>query len=97
MENQVKVAALISFITHAAGQTLDEHAISVILKMVADLRADHLPTNRLLDAVRYGRKIDAIKEYRTLTGSTLLDAKNAIEGNWPHPLNPLINSETAVA
>lgn len=92
MENTVKVAALISFITHVSGQALDDHSISVILKMVSELKADYVPLNRLLAAIQGERKIEAIKEYRTLTGSALLEAKNAIEGNWPFAR---VNSETA--
>ena len=36
----------------------------------------------MLKAMREGRKIDAIKAYRSITGTGLKEGKDAIEANW---------------
>ncbi len=38
--------------------------------------------SRVIDAIRQGNKIEAIKVYRELTGLDLREAKEAIEGIW---------------
>ena len=41
---------------------------------------DYVPLGAVYDALRRGKKIDAIKRYRELTGATLAEAKYAVEG-----------------
>lgn len=54
----------------------------------------HLPKT-VVDLARAGRKIEAIKEYRTLTGASLLAAKQAVESISEHP--PTGNESTRYA
>jgi ribosomal protein L7/L12 len=83
---KVKLAKIISIVTHLAERQLDDDEIErfdSILALETPYRADPGSVNEVLSAMYGGRKIEAIKAYRNLTGASLVDSKNAIEGYWP--------------
>lgn len=86
MTTKSKFAKLISVITHLADRELSVNEIDGIDSIVADetpFRADPGAVNELLSAMLLGKKIEAIKAYRALTGESLVNAKNVVEGYWP--------------
>lgn len=86
MISKVRFAKIISIVTRMCERELDEREIDRIENIITDetpYRAEPGSVNELLSAMLQGEKIRAIKAYRALTGATLVDAKNAVEGYWP--------------
>ena len=84
MRSSIEFARLISQITTIRGSSLSEDDIRPIAETVNAWSgaANAVGINRLLEAMRDGRKIEAIKEYRALTGAYLKDSKDAVEAYW---------------
>lgn len=81
MRDQIGFARLISQITVLRGSGLDPYDIRNIAvtldEFTASASADSV--NRLLSAMKRGQKIEAIREYRAITGMGLKESKDAIE------------------
>ena len=84
MPNSIQFARLISQITTLRGSPLNASDIQPIAETVNTWagEANAAGVNRLLEAMLRGLKIEAIKEYRSLTGSFLKDSKDAVETYW---------------
>lgn len=80
----INEAMVISFVTSLIDRMLSESEIGFLLGFVKTVSNSYSNTEleTLMDAMKNGRKIEAIKAYRTMTGSSLLDAKNAIERHY---------------
>ena len=86
MYSKAKFAKIISIITSMVERELDEGEIErfdSFLAVETPFRAEPGAVNDILSAMLRGQKIEAIKAYRNLTGASLVDSKNAIEGYWP--------------
>lgn len=81
--NVVKFAELCSYVTSLRnqGDDLSTYQIECLEKLVIDLNGTAPKVNLypMFDAIVAGKKIEAIKAYRELTGEGLLESKNAIE------------------
>lgn len=84
MKDGIGFARLISQFTALRGSMMNEHEIRDIAFTVEGFAASASSESldRLLSAMRNGRKIDAIKEYRSITGAGLKESKDAVEMNW---------------
>ena len=84
MRDPIAFARLISQITHVTREILEEFTIKEIAVTVDSFSAGASISsiNQLLAAMRDGRKIEAIKEYRSLTGMGLKESKDAVEMYW---------------
>ncbi len=85
-----KFGAFISYLTGLSGNSMDSYQVETVAGYVGQL-IDELPANKVsCDSVdellsnmgREGKKIEAIKAYRILTGTGLKEAKDAIEKYW---------------
>lgn len=85
----ISFAKLISWLTAKTGYPFNSNDITSVADMI--LQMQPTPTvatvaphqiNPLLKAMQSNRKIDAIKEYRSLTGASLKDAKDNVERFW---------------
>lgn len=89
--DKIDFARLTSFFTHCAGRmfSYDElRDLDALLSVTPQGRAHPGSVNMLLQHMRDGRsKIEAIKEYRQLTGAPLKDAKDAVEAYWKPALD----------
>jgi ribosomal protein L7/L12 len=95
---KIKFAKLISLITVVSNTRLSEEAIEQIDQIVSEesaFRADPQSINELLRQMKLGNKIDAIRQYRALTGAALKDSKDAVEAFWSYP--PLTHPQTDAA
>lgn len=85
-----KFAAFISFLTSVSGNTFDAYQVETVASYVEQLNeapkgnyVDCSVVDQLLNAMgREGQKIEAIKQYRTLTGADLRTSKDAVEKYW---------------
>jgi ribosomal protein L7/L12 len=86
----VKFACLISYLAGVTRHQLSQDEISNIYNLGCDmqLRSQHqCNVNELyvmMAAMKDGRKIDAIKSHRVLTGFGLKESKDAVEKYWPY-------------
>lgn len=87
--NMIKFAELISFLTNVTGNRFNADTISDIERRIGSfnepsqspalvevIKVDLVP---LFDWIAKGLKIDAIREYRALTGMSLKESKDEIE------------------
>lgn len=81
MRDHIGFARLISQISILRGSMLNNYDVRDIAttldEMAASASSDSV--NRLLSAMKDGRKIEAIKEYRSITGMGLKESKDAVE------------------
>lgn len=89
--NMIKFASFISYLTALMNSgergKLAEHEIeSVKTHLDSLIERQNVNLTSLFDALACSRKIEAIKEYRTLTGEGLLESKNAIERIYRNPV-----------
>lgn len=85
MADQTRFAELISYITHLSAQSLSReqiHCVFCMLDNMGALKTDPTSLDRLLSIMKSGSKIEAIKEYRALTGLSLKESKDAIDCTW---------------
>lgn len=77
----INQAKLVSFATVLADRQLQDHEINTLDMLAKTVSASCVvnEVENLMRAMREGHKIEAIKAYRTMTASSLLDAKNAVE------------------
>lgn len=80
----IETARFVSAVTSFVGRPLDTYEIEQLLNAVPASAPAFDATNalyarNLLDALAGRRKIDAIKYFRSLTGDSLLGAKDAVE------------------
>ena len=85
----IKFATFISFITGKSGNTLDRWEVEDIQCKLLDMVGASSTMNagsvrELFQAMAQGRKIEAIRAYRNLTGDGLKDAKDAVEAVFNH-------------
>ena len=84
--DKIDFARLASFFTHCAGRALsyDElRDLDALLSITPQGKVHAGSVNMLMQHMRDGKsKIEAIKEYRSLTGASLKDAKEAVEAYW---------------
>ena len=90
-------ARLISRITNMTGSQLDRYQIEDIHAVVETAVIPPLDTpsygatctqvDTLLDAMKTGKKIEAIKAYRAMTGIGLKESKDAVEKYYYGPAN----------
>lgn len=90
--NHIKFANLVGFIVTKLSYRPNEYEIRDLSDLVGDIIATEIEdkrlninvehVNALLSAIAECKKIEAIKQYRSLTGLTLLEAKNAVEKYW---------------
>lgn len=87
MRDPITFARLISEITGLRGRSLNRTEIESVAETVNSLAAGMGGdiVDRLLAAMRNGQKINAIKEYRSLTGLGLKESKDAVELYWTYP------------
>lgn len=83
--NKIEFARLVNYI--ASFCRLEDYQIVAIDELTKcatpePAKIDRADVDKLLDAMKRGAKIDAIKHYRSLTGAGLLESKNTIEANW---------------
>jgi len=79
--DKLKFAEVIGYCANR-GMTVDATDIKVLDDLInTSANADDI--NNMIKAIKDGRKIDAIKYYRTITGMWLKDSKDAIEAHWP--------------
>jgi hypothetical protein len=88
--DKFKFAKLISYISGIAQDSLSDEQISRIDIMVTldpevQVRTNADQLGRLLGHMKRGSKIEAIKEYRALTGMGLKESKDAVEAFWTFP------------
>ena len=84
MSEVKKFASLISFLSSVTGREFSTSEIDVIYEQVFNFKNEEVKSNfvdlsSLFSAMSEGRKIEAIKEYRTLTGAFLKESKDAVE------------------
>ncbi len=85
-------ACLVSFVTALAGRqmTIDEiHTLDHLAKLgneAGKASVNGQAVAAMLDAIKKGSKIEAIREHRAMTGYGLKESKDEIEKYWPHPL-----------
>lgn len=85
--NMIKFASFISYLSCRFAQSVDISACENIFEHVRQINEpDRINLTPLFDALACSRKIEAIKEYRTLTGEGLLESKNAIERIYRNPV-----------
>lgn len=86
MRDPIKFATLISYITTLRGSGLNDYDIQPIATLIDTLGGSQSveSVDRLLSHMAAGRKIEAIKEYRIMTGAGLKDSKDAVERYWTH-------------
>ena len=87
--NVVGFGALVSYVTKLADRTLDKYDVDTLYGYVelaeGQTEAKYVSLDYLFDSIKDGRKIDAIKAHRALTGMGLKESKDAIESllvNW---------------
>lgn len=87
--DKVRFAILIGYISRISGQTFAvpeiaeiDDIIDVEMPPTADYRVNEL--HQLMALMQEGtKKIDAIKQYRAMTGYGLKESKDAVEKYWP--------------
>ena len=62
--------------------TFEDAPVQEVAPPVAP-KASESSVNDLLSAVKAGKKIEAIRAYRVLTGSGVKESKDAVEAHWP--------------
>ena len=86
--NMIKFAKLISLLSQRFDFSIEEDALRAIAGSVQEIiEAENEGKSKIKDCNLYplfnaivaGKKIEAIKEYRELTGEGLIEGKNAIE------------------
>lgn len=80
--NVVKFTAFISSLTLMFNKTIDENDASCIINDIENMTKNNGEKINLIpmfDAILGYRKIDAIREYRALTGFGLKESKDEIE------------------
>ncbi len=85
--DKIRFARLVAFITTLNPQShIDlEYLDSLCDINVKPVSTELIEASRVDDLLRYmqrGEKINAIKAYRSLTGASLLESKNAVELHW---------------
>jgi ribosomal protein L7/L12 len=96
--DKIKFARLIGFLERVHALNLKQDDVELIDEII-DIpdpepqivpgKADHHELDRLLFLMAQGhQKIEAIKQYRTLTGQGLKEAKDAVERHWDS--NPIL-------
>lgn len=89
--NTNKFAAFISYLTAKCGHTFDTIECDSVASYVNALMPENKyvecsTVDALLAAMgKEGQKIEAIKQYRTLTGAGLRESKDAVEKYWNVP------------
>ena len=99
--DKIKFAKVVSWISRITnGLEFAEDDLKE-LDNIIDIKAptvDINDVNSLLDAMQAGRKIDAIKAYRQLTGQGIKESKDAVEKYWrpiePATLGDILNKAT---
>lgn len=91
--DKIKFGMLVSWISRRGNVQLDAGDCSDLDNLIdvpmPDVSTDQVNPSRvddLLKSISEGRKIDAIKAYRALTGSGLKESKDAICMNWSRQL-----------
>lgn len=90
MLNMFSFARLVSYITKISNVLPSQVEITDIHAMVTNCLPEQSPTSRcddselhnLLSAMQVGKKIEAIKAHRSLTGYGLKESKDAVEKYW---------------
>lgn len=83
--NELKRFQLVSFVSSLAGRELRGDEIEDLFNRFDNgCNATAQDVNAMLEAIKLGRKIEAIKMHRTLTGFGLKESKDVIELHWPH-------------
>lgn len=81
--NPIKFAELISFVTQIYGNALSIENIEEINNIIDNgITPDPINHERLVTLFKFmenGELINAVKEYRSITNSSLRDAKEAVE------------------
>lgn len=87
--NIVGFGTLMSYIGRMVESQLSNHAVEHVAALVEEclpkqepVKANAGEIDEMLKAIREGKKIDAIKWYRSLTGYGLKESKEAIERYW---------------
>jgi ribosomal protein L7/L12 len=85
--DKIDFARLAAFFAHCSGRMLtyeELRDLDAIMSVTPQGRANPGSVNMLMQLMSRGdSKIEAIKEYRSLTGCTLKDSKDAVEAYWP--------------
>jgi len=86
INNPVAFAKIISFCSAIAGREMEPIEINRIMILIEDYRFvpsnDPFMTHQVIEYIRAGKKIEAIKEYRSngiQAGIGLKEAKDAVE------------------
>jgi ribosomal protein L7/L12 len=82
--DMIKFVQLVLYLTDFTGLRFTDHELKMLQTQCKDLSVTPAPVDQtvlkeLMQAVKYGRKIEAIKAYRTLTGEGLKESKDIIE------------------
>lgn len=84
--DKIKFATLIAYICSSTGRQLDDvdcaridQLIDIDVSESVQKSMGMEPVLELLAAIRDGRKIDAIRHWRNMSGDTLVDSKRAVE------------------
>ena len=99
--DKLKFAALIAYIQSCDDSYLEPHQIEKIDDLI-DIPSEPeriypkvSDIEYLLAAFKLGRKIEAIKAYRSLTGFSLKESKDMIEKYWPTVSIPYVEGDFA--
>lgn len=77
--DKIKFAELVSYVSTITGSHLDLYIIDRLNTLTASVGNNTVNLVPLFDALASGRKIDAIKEHRRLTGFGLKESKDEVE------------------
>lgn len=99
--DKLKFATLIAYIQSCDDSYLEPYQIEKIDSLI-DINAapDRIypkisDIEYLLVAIKFGRKIEAMKAYRSLTGFGLKESKDMIEKHWPTVSIPYVEGTIA--
>ena len=84
MTDVIGFAKLISYITALTDKQMEAWIISDIHNLMVAQKTLHntQAIDRLLQAMKTGQKIEAIRQYRALTGEGFKESKDAVERYW---------------
>jgi ribosomal protein L7/L12 len=82
--NELDKMVFVSYLTGMVGRQLETFEIERLFNRLPPTKCNIDVLNELMQAISNGRKLDAIKAHRTLTGFGLRESKDAVERYWPH-------------
>lgn len=75
----INEAKLLSFVTSLVKEELDDYNINRLIVLIKECQSKPIDLKPLFDCMLNSKKIEAIKEYRRLTGAYLKESKDEVE------------------